>query len=388
MRRVLALVILLDRAKAAKVLSSDPASSCPCTPSRALGTWRRSSRAHSYRGVGDLNKHLGLLGVTLSHKQTALHEFNYGVTSLATDLRDGVRLCKLVDIATAVTTSAVAEGDGARDHRYGGDRGAASVAMSLVAAVPCPPPSRTNKLRNVARAIDCAAQAGALPAATDDVSRENKALVKLLVDGHCETTLDVLWSLLSRCVCPSSPPPTPSRARSSWRAARPSAPSRASASPATLLSLALDASSARASSRGSLPSAPSAASACMIWASGCASGVSPRSSCATTSDTSSPTPPTHSSMPPRCTMSTTRADRAVAGGKNPPPFRFAGEAEVAATKTRRGAGWPLPLPPPSPRWVACRPSLRRRRSWLRLRSHVASLLLGCLFSRLTEVGKQ
>ena len=43
-------------------------------------------------GVGDINKHLSLLGAKLLHKQTALHEFNFAVDALSTDLRDGVRL--------------------------------------------------------------------------------------------------------------------------------------------------------------------------------------------------------------------------------------------------------------------------------------------------------
>ena len=74
MQRVLALVILLDRAKAAKVLSGDP---CLFLPLHAVKSPRHGAEFSRIPiGVGDLNKHLGLLGVTLSHKQTTLHEFN------------------------------------------------------------------------------------------------------------------------------------------------------------------------------------------------------------------------------------------------------------------------------------------------------------------------
>ena len=43
-------------------------------------------------GEGDLVKHLSLLGYRVQHKQTALEEVDYGVTNLAVDLRDGLRL--------------------------------------------------------------------------------------------------------------------------------------------------------------------------------------------------------------------------------------------------------------------------------------------------------
>lgn len=41
---------------------------------------------------GDVCKHLAYLGYQAVFKQTALNEFDYGVTDLANDLRDGVRL--------------------------------------------------------------------------------------------------------------------------------------------------------------------------------------------------------------------------------------------------------------------------------------------------------
>ena len=35
----------------------------------------------------------------MEHKQQPIHEYNFTVASLATDLRDGVRLCRIVDVA-------------------------------------------------------------------------------------------------------------------------------------------------------------------------------------------------------------------------------------------------------------------------------------------------
>ena len=43
-------------------------------------------------GEGDITRHLGYLGYQIKHTQTAIDEFDYAVTNLATDLKDGIRL--------------------------------------------------------------------------------------------------------------------------------------------------------------------------------------------------------------------------------------------------------------------------------------------------------
>ena len=43
-------------------------------------------------GEGDITRHLGYLGYTVSQDQKPLDEFDYAVTNMATDLKDGVRL--------------------------------------------------------------------------------------------------------------------------------------------------------------------------------------------------------------------------------------------------------------------------------------------------------
>lgn len=42
-------------------------------------------------GEGDFIKHLAYLGYEVEHKQTALDEFDFAVTNIATDLKCGVR---------------------------------------------------------------------------------------------------------------------------------------------------------------------------------------------------------------------------------------------------------------------------------------------------------
>lgn len=43
-------------------------------------------------GEGILPRHLGYLGLPVSHVQTPLEEFNFAVKSLAVDLKCGIRL--------------------------------------------------------------------------------------------------------------------------------------------------------------------------------------------------------------------------------------------------------------------------------------------------------
>lgn len=43
-------------------------------------------------GEGDLSRHLGFLGLPVSHIQTPLDEFDFAVTNLAVDLQCGIRL--------------------------------------------------------------------------------------------------------------------------------------------------------------------------------------------------------------------------------------------------------------------------------------------------------
>ena len=43
-------------------------------------------------GEGDITRHLGYLGYKVTYTQTALDEFDFAVSKLSTDLRDGLRL--------------------------------------------------------------------------------------------------------------------------------------------------------------------------------------------------------------------------------------------------------------------------------------------------------
>lgn len=49
-------------------------------------------------GEGDAVRHMASMGYRLTHTQSPLHEYDFSVASLAADLRNGLRLCKLLDL--------------------------------------------------------------------------------------------------------------------------------------------------------------------------------------------------------------------------------------------------------------------------------------------------
>ncbi|CAN0425458.1 unnamed protein product, partial [Discosporangium mesarthrocarpum] len=53
-------------------------------------------------GEGDFVRHLRKMGYTVSHEQAFIDEFDFKVTNLAVDLRDGVRLARLAEVVSAV----------------------------------------------------------------------------------------------------------------------------------------------------------------------------------------------------------------------------------------------------------------------------------------------
>lgn len=52
------------------------------------------------RGEGNILHHLRPCAYRLTHVQSRLHEFDFAVHSLAADLGDGLRLCKLAEKLT------------------------------------------------------------------------------------------------------------------------------------------------------------------------------------------------------------------------------------------------------------------------------------------------
>ena len=116
--------------------------------------------------IGDISRALGHCDYTYSHEQDPLDEVNYHILNMATDMRDGVFLTKLVEILLHPTEPNT---------------------LSKHLKMPCL--GRAQKLYNAdvaLSALDGRGSLGEILATADDV-----------VNGHREKTLGLLWSLVS-----------------------------------------------------------------------------------------------------------------------------------------------------------------------------------------------
>ncbi|KAL4423889.1 hypothetical protein ABPG75_001190 [Micractinium tetrahymenae] len=124
-------------------------------------------------GEGDVLRTLGRLGYKLAYVQDPRRELNFEVANLATDLRDGLRLCKLAELLTGKNVQRFFDST-----RYPSDR-------------------RPVRVANLQLALEQFARAG-LPLRS--VRTHQGKVVTLaaadLVDGDREMTLCLLWRLI------------------------------------------------------------------------------------------------------------------------------------------------------------------------------------------------
>ena len=151
--------------------------------------------------VGDATRVLGHLGFSVDHKQYPLEEFKYEMGNLATDLRDGVRLTRLVecllyppgtlDLQKNELTVTLPCGEmlTSRTEYYGSQGTLWPLSQHL--KYPCA--ARSQRLYNAEIAL----------AALNDTREGREGLLHDIyapdiVDGHREKTVRLLWSLVSR----------------------------------------------------------------------------------------------------------------------------------------------------------------------------------------------
>ena len=192
LKRALLLAFLLDRAQAGLPVNT-PLLFRRDAPCKSSADVVRAALQASCHGEGDVLRHLALMGYRLYHSQEPIREYDFRVKNLAVDLRDGVRLCRLVDVL---------------GERRGDD--------SAVAAARFPATSRAAKLHNVRVALDAAAKLGVeLPS---DWSRRDPADV---VDGHLANTLGLLYALQMHFQAPKLiPKATLDEETEAWRERR------------------------------------------------------------------------------------------------------------------------------------------------------------------------
>ena len=123
--------------------------------------------------AGNIIRSLNHLNYTVSHIQYPLEEYDYHITNLAVDLRDGVRLTRLVE-HLLYPTSCLAAGE--------------EKDWPLSAHLKFPCLGRATKLYNVQIALD------ALKGVSEELVEGMRA--EDVVDGFREKTVALLWSLV------------------------------------------------------------------------------------------------------------------------------------------------------------------------------------------------
>lgn len=98
-KKFLALVLVIDHARDQRLLSM-PKMFAEKSPVKSSKEVLLSFCCDFLRGEGDFIRHLGLMGYHVSFAQTYTDEYDYTVSNLAVDLRDGVRLTRLVEVLT------------------------------------------------------------------------------------------------------------------------------------------------------------------------------------------------------------------------------------------------------------------------------------------------
>ncbi|KAM3964561.1 microtubule assembly factor abnormal spindle [Aphomia sociella] len=162
LKKFFMLVFFLDQAKQRKLISHDPCLFCRnavCKESREIII--RFTR-ELIAGIGDITKHLRPLGYVVSHKQSYLDEYKYAVHNIALDIRDGVRLTKVMEIIL--------------------------MKNGLLNQLRTPAISRLQKIHNVQVALNALKDVNFV--IHGDIAAND------IADGHREKTLSLLWQII------------------------------------------------------------------------------------------------------------------------------------------------------------------------------------------------
>ncbi|NXU52506.1 ASPM protein, partial [Turnix velox] len=100
LKKLLLLICFLDCAKQSRMIDHDPCLFCKDAEFKCSKDLLLAFSRDFLSGEGDLSRHLGFLGLPVSHIQTPLDEFDFAVTNLAVDLQCGIRLVRTMELLT------------------------------------------------------------------------------------------------------------------------------------------------------------------------------------------------------------------------------------------------------------------------------------------------
>ncbi|XP_030752819.1 abnormal spindle-like microcephaly-associated protein homolog isoform X2 [Sitophilus oryzae] len=168
LKKFLILVYFLDVAKNAKLIQHDPCLFCKNASEKDSKSVLTHFARETLSAVGDITKYLKSKGYVVTHVQSYIHEFDYAVKNLGVDLRDGVRLTKVMEIL--------------------------QMRSDLTSKLRVPAISRLQKVHNMQLVFESLKQTGF--EILYDISPKD------IVDGHKENTLSFLWQIIYKFEAP------------------------------------------------------------------------------------------------------------------------------------------------------------------------------------------
>ncbi|XP_037260754.1 abnormal spindle-like microcephaly-associated protein isoform X2 [Falco rusticolus] len=165
LKKLLLLVCFLDYAKRSRVIDHDPCLFCKDAEFKASKDLLLAFSRDFLSGEGDLSRHLGFLGLPVSHVQTPLDEFDFAVTNLAVDLQCGIRLVRTMELLTK--------------------------NWNLSKQLRVPAISRLQKMHNVDIVLNVLKERGIHLKDESGASIDSRDIV----DRHRERTLALLWKI-------------------------------------------------------------------------------------------------------------------------------------------------------------------------------------------------
>ncbi|NXS35336.1 ASPM protein, partial [Pomatostomus ruficeps] len=166
LKKLLLLVCFLDCAKRSRMIDHDPCLFCRDAEFKASKDLLLAFSRDFLSGEGDLSRHLGFLGLPVSHIQTPLDEFDFSVTNLAVDLQCGIRLVRTVELLTK--------------------------NWSLSKQLRVPAISRLQKMHNIDIVLNVLKERGVHLKDETGASIDSRDIV----DRHRERTLALLWKIV------------------------------------------------------------------------------------------------------------------------------------------------------------------------------------------------
>jgi len=185
LKRVLLLVFILDRCAHEGLPPSTPLLMRPHAALKRSEDILRLALQGSMYGEGDVIRNLSQCSYKLHYKQNPIREYDFRCTNLAVDLRDGVRLCRLMEVLNAdVLFMSYDE----KNNEW---------KRSLLGEAHFPCANRNHRIQNVQVALRAIKdQNVGLPGTWSRIKAED------IVDGHLEHTMGLLWALMMHYSAP------------------------------------------------------------------------------------------------------------------------------------------------------------------------------------------